>query len=263
MNHIEGKAGGFGYRADISQPIDISIPLAFGGPQPNHFGAPPATAEPLEGGGFIGDTRRGGSCNAEAYRLVPHCNGTHTECVGHVTDDRISIRDTANSAFVAARLISVKARTRHGESRITESDLAETLDGWDERRCTGLIVRTLPNARDKCTRVYGAASMPAWFTTHAIHAVVNAGIEHLLVDLPSIDRYHDDGKLAAHRVFWGLPTGSRRASDATREKATITEMIFVPDAVADGDYLLNLQLPPFATDAAPSRPLLFPLEWLE
>lgn len=104
--------------------------------------------------------------------------------------------------------------------------------------------------------------MPAYFTTAAVSALVDVGIEHLLVDLPSVDRYHDEGRLAAHRMFWGLPAGSRRASEAARANATITEMIFVPDSVADGDYLLNLQVPPFAADAAPSRPLLFPLEWL-
>lgn len=262
MSTIEGTAGGFSYRADSSRPIDISIPLQFGGPQPNHFGAPRATAEPLEAGGFIGDTRRGGSCNAEAYRLVPHCNGTHTECVGHVTDDRVSIRDVATACFVATLLISVETRRVNGDRQVTEAALNASLTVWGGGRASGLIVRTLPNARDKCLQRYEAASMPAYFTPDAMRSLVVLGIEHLLVDLPSVDRFHDEGKLAAHRIFWGLPAGSRCAADATRAAATITEMIFVPDHVADGHYLLNLQLPPFMTDAAPSRPLLFPLEWV-
>jgi arylformamidase len=34
----------------------------------------------------------------------------------------------------------------------------------------------------------------------------------------------------------------------------------VPDEAHDGYYLLNLQLVPFSGDAAPSRPLIFPVE---
>ena len=40
---------------------------------------------------------------------------------------------------------------------------------------------------------------------------------------------------------------------------TITELAFVADAAADGPYLLDLQVAPFDMDAAPSRPLLFPV----
>ena len=40
---------------------------------------------------------------------------------------------------------------------------------------------------------------------------------------------------------------------------TITEMIFVDDAVDDGPWILDLQIPPFMLDAAPSRPILFAL----
>ena len=34
-------------------------------------------------------------------------------------------------------------------------------------------------------------------------------------------------------------------------------MIYVPDEVLDGDYLLELQVPHFINDAAPSRPVLY------
>jgi hypothetical protein len=33
----------------------------------------------------------------------------------------------------------------------------------------------------------------------------------------------------------------------------------VPDHAADGLYLLDLHVPAFATDAAPSRPVLYPV----
>ena len=39
--------------------------------------------------------------------------------------------------------------------------------------------------------------------------------------------------------------------------AFITEMVFIPDEVEDGDYLLNLQIAPFFADTSPSRPILY------
>lgn len=76
-------------------------------------------------------------------------------------------------------------------------------------------------------------------------------IAHLLIDLPSVDREKDDGKLAFHHGFWQVP-------DNPQFHKTITEFIFIPDIVVDGLYLLNLQVAPFQNDAAPSRPVIFP-----
>src|SRR6476661_8565548 len=92
----------------LTDPIDISIPLRFGGEQPNAYGVEPASSEPCRSGDLIGDTRRGGSCNFESLTLIPHCNGTHTECVGHITNQRISIRECLTDAFVGATLISIE-----------------------------------------------------------------------------------------------------------------------------------------------------------
>jgi hypothetical protein len=69
----------------------------------------------------------------------------------------------------------------------------------------------------------------------------------------------DGGHLLAHRAFWKLPAGDTQSIHAQRPHATITELIFVPNQIIDGAYLLNLQLAPFVSDATPSRPLLFPL----
>jgi hypothetical protein len=126
--------------------------------------------------------------------------------------------------------------------------------------CQAVILRTLPNPVSKRERDYDKGAAPAWIAADAMEYLVELGIEHVLVDLPSLDPMHDEGRLAAHRVFWGLPAGSRELAQAARPQATVTEMIFVPDAVADGTYLLDLQVPAFLTDAAPSRPLIYPLE---
>ena len=53
-----------------------------------------------------------------------------------------------------------------------------------------------------------------YLSREAAEFLVARGIEHLVVDLPSIDRAHDEGRLTAHRVFFGLPPGSHASSHA-------------------------------------------------
>jgi kynurenine formamidase len=250
---------------DFTSFIDISIPLRFNGPQPNAFGVEPATANACEYGELVGDTRRGGSCNFEQITLTPHCNGTHTECVGHITNERISIRDCLKDTLVPAVLISITPETgKNDESYAVPfgpSDLLITRKSLEAvlgvvRYSGALIVRTLPNKDSKLTRQYTGEPMPPYFTTEAMEFIVAAGFKHLLVDLPSIDRLNDEGKLSNHRVFWTVAAGSFDAGTETRRESTITELIYVPNEVEDGDYLLNLQIAPFESDASPSRPIL-------
>jgi hypothetical protein len=75
--------------------------------------------------------------------------------------------------------------------------------------------------------------------------------------MPSIDRIYDEGKLSNHRIFWNVEPGSFELKEDSRLNNTITELIYVPNEVEDGEYLLNLQIAPFASDAAPSRPVIF------
>ena len=265
-------SGGRRWAARLDRPFDLSIPLTFGAAQPAFFDAPAASATVLEGGGFVGDVRRGGSCNCASYSLIPHCNGTHTECVGHITEDPVSIRDIAIAHFVPALLISVhpQARSLSNEDAgplaqdadllITESALVAAAGSAALAACKAIIIRTLPNTAEKLRRNYSAAPLPPYFTAAAMRWMVSHGIEHVVVDVPSLDRSDDGGKLAAHRVFWGMAPGATDSALAQRRQATVTEMAYIDAAIPDGPYLLNLQVAPFATDAAPSRPILYALE---
>jgi len=254
-------------RFDPEKPIDISIPLDFHGAQPNAYGVAEATAKACEAGDLVGDTRRGGSCNFEQVTLIPHCNGTHTECVGHITHERISVRDCLRDAFLSARVFTIDPEPA-GETRETypipfgDRDRVITAKILQERmpvqRSDALIVRTLPNG-GKTSRRY-VDEIPPYFTSEAIEFIVSKGVRHLLVDLPSIDRLFDEGRLSNHRHFWNVEPDSFEVNGNTRANSTITELIFVPDAVPDGEYLLNLQIAPFVSDAAPSRPLLFSID---
>jgi kynurenine formamidase len=115
-----------------------------------------------------------------------------------------------------------------------------------------LIIRTKPNDHSKMQRQYSGTNFP-YLTIGAMQRIVDAGVQHLLVDLPSVDREEDGGALAAHHLFWNVPV-------EPNFQKTITELIYVPNEIADGTYVLNLQVSNFANDAAPSRPMLFDLE---
>lgn len=259
------------WHADLDRAHDLSIPLRFDGPQPAFFGAAAATAQPLQAGSFIGDVRRGGSVNCCRYSLTPHCNGTHTECVGHVTSESISVRSAANDHLNPALLLSVTPEPadstqetstpapQPGDRLITQRMLQAAANAHPVRTYSALVVRTLPNDREKLSRNYDAGAPPPYFSAQAMQWMTERNVRHLVVDLPSIDRAADEGRLTAHRLFWGLPPGAKSAAQAQRPGATITELAYVDDTIADGFYLLNLQVAPFDADAAPSRPILYPL----
>lgn len=239
---------------------DLSIPLKFNGPQPNAYGVAPAVSEPVRAGSLVGDTRQGGSVNFESYTFIPHCNGTHTECVGHITNERISVRDCLKDVVMPALLVSVEPKVGGqfaGDQAISADQLRPLLpERRTDSNSEALIIRTLPNGDEKLTAEYGEAGIPPYFTADAMELIVERGFVHLLVDLPSIDRIFDGGKLVNHRIFWNVEEGSFETNSETRRGSTITELIYVPNEISDGNYLLNLQIAPFESDCAPSRPLL-------
>lgn len=241
------------YRADLRQPVDISIPLVPDAPVPNAYYAPPFRIDPVRMGTFVGDTRQGGAVNYVNVYLNPHGNGTHTECYGHIALERVSLHHCLRQFHFTARLISLlPVRQESGDLVIQADQLIEAIG---DSRVEALVIRTLPNHPDKASRAWSGTN-PPYLDPEGIGFLVAAGVRHLLIDLPSIDREEDGGKLSAHHIWWGYP-------DAIRKDATITEMIFVPEEQKDGLYLLNIQIPSFVLDAGPSKPVLYPLITIE
>ena len=252
---------------DLAQPLSLALPLDFAGPQPRHFDAPPASARPYAVPGFAGAVAAGASCNCAVITLNPHCNGTHTECVGHLTREPLDAQRVMPAGLLPALLVSVAPEPaeasgessapapRSGDTLITARALAAA---WRETPFApqALAIRTLPNEGAKRTRDYSGTT-PPYLSQQAAELLVERGIWHLIVDVPSLDRTHDDGRLTAHRIFFGLPAGSVQLAAARRAAATVTEFAFVPDEAADGAYLAQLQAPALGGDAVPSRPLLY------
>lgn len=271
MLELEFTTHGRRWRADAAAPVDLAIHLEFPGPQPRFFAATPATAVPLHTGAFTGRVGRGASCNCDVYTLAPHCHGTHTECVGHITANAADIAALTPAPPALALLVTVvpsplgAATTDRppvheaSDPVITRAALAAAAARWVRDPWTALTVRTLPNDPVKAHRTYVGPCPAPYFTPDAMHWVVERGVTSLVVDLPSLDRAEDGGALTAHRIFWGLPPAALDAHQARRGRALVTEFAYVPDAAPDGLYLLDLQVPAFGTDAAPSRPVLYPV----
>lgn len=255
---------------DLARPVSLAIDLAFDAAQPRHFGAPAASSRPFAVPGFPGEVAAGASCNCRIVTLIPHCNGTHTECVGHLTVEPLDAHRVVPAGLLPALVVSVSAvpagstrestdpAPRAGDSLITRAAIDAAWPASLPFAPRALVIRTLPNDATKRLRDYSDA-VPPYLTREAAQGIVARGIEHLVVDLPSIDRSHDEGRLTAHRIFFGLEPGVRTLADARRSHCTVTELAFVPDEVTDGPGLLELQVPALGGDAVPSRPLLYPL----
>lgn len=244
--HINGKE----YSTDLSKGIDISIPLRTGDQNVNAWYVPPVSIEPVRMGDWVGDVNQGGSVNFRNIVFNPHGNGTHTECVGHISKENISVNQCLKQFFFFAELVTVNPVVLENMDKvITRSQLEMALKGKSPQ---AVILRSLPNAEEKLQHHYSNTN-PPYLLEEAANFLDQLGVDHLMIDLPSVDKEVDEGKLLAHHAFWRYPQD-------TQFQRTITEMIFVPDSVKDGSYLLNIQIASFENDASPSKPVLYAFE---
>jgi arylformamidase len=190
----------------------------------------------------------GASTNFNNIQFNPHAHGTHTECVGHITREFHSINEFLKTFIFTAKLISLEP-VKNGEDHVITEE--QVRDVFEKGEAEAIIIRTLPNYIEKRSRHYSHTNWP-YLEESAARYLRVCGVKHLLIDLPSVDKEKDEGKLLAHKAFWDHPKN-------TRMDATITEMVYVPNKVEDGDYILNLQVASFENDAAPSRPVLYKL----
>ncbi len=233
------------YRFDLKKGIDISMPLS---PEENRASAwyvDPIKIEPVRGEGFIGDVNQGGSVNFNNIFFNPHGNGTHTECLGHISKEHHSINRHLKEFFFSACVVTIDPEKRNEDLVISLEQLKAGFTDTAE----AIVIRTLPNDDSKLFRQY-SNSNPPYIESEAIPYLLDKGVNHILIDLPSVDREMDEGVLASHHAFWNYPNDPQ-------VHRTITEFIYVPSEVSDGFYLLNIQIAPFENDASPSKPILY------
>ena len=234
------------FTIDLSSPIDLSLRLDASSRNPLAWGKGPPTVKPVVMGDWIGSVAKGAAVNFNDIVFNPHAHGTHTECVGHISETVHSVNRAVTNYFFFAEVISVAPELKKGDQVISKKQLKGILKGKSPE---ALVIRTLPNVTSKRSQKYTGTNWP-YLEASAAEFIRELGVEHLLIDLPSVDKEKDGGKLLAHKAFWNVP-------DDPRMNATITEFIYVSNKVKDGTYLLNLQLAPFTNDAAPSRPVLY------
>ncbi len=239
------------FTVDLLKPIDLSIPLT-SKKNPLAWYIDPPTFETVTDGEWVGKVSEGGDVNFTTITFNPHAHGTHTETVGHITEKIHSINKNLKTFFFVAEVITVIPEPLDNDEDdfiLRDKQFHSILKG---KAPEALVIRTLPNAREKKTMNWSHTNWP-FIEEKAMVRFRESGIKHLLIDLPSVDREKDGGALKAHHAFWNV-------EENIRLDATITEMIYVPHKVADGRYLLNLQIASFENDATPSKPVLYKIE---
>lgn len=232
-------------KVNLSQPLDISIPLRASDDNVNAWYLKSPKIEPVVMGDWIGNVSKGADVNFNNIYFNPHAHGTHTECVGHITEKIHSINEHLTQFFFLTEVISVEP-IKEGEDLVIGK---KQLQNIESSKIEALVIRTLPNSVEKLTKHYSNTN-PPYLSEEAAIYLREFGIKHLLIDLPSVDKEKDEGKLLAHNAFWNT-------EGLVRYDATITEFIYVSEAIEDGRYLLNLQIAAFENDATPSKPVLY------
>ncbi len=237
------------YTIDLSKPLDISITLKASKENANAWYIGEPKIAPVVIGDWVASVDEGATVNFNNIEFNPHAHGTHTECVGHITKKFHSINKCLKRFMFVAEVITVAPELKAGDYVISKEQLRFLIRN---KELEALVIRTMPNTKDKKSRQYSNTNWP-YLTEEAAIYIRECGVKHLLIDLPSVDKEKDDGKLLAHKAFWDV--------DGTmRTNATITEFIYVPNKVLDGTYILNLQIAPFKNDATPSKPILYKVE---
>ncbi len=231
---------------DLSKPLDISIPMRASKTNVNAWYLEEPKIEPVKSGDWIGSVERGADVNFNNIMFNPHAHGTHTECVGHITKEVHSINKNLKQFFFLAEVITVAPEVINDDFVISKTQIQFALGN---KKRDAVVLRTLPNMKDKKSKQYSNTN-PTYLLEEAAEYLKSKNIKHLLIDLPSVDKEKDEGKLLAHNAFWNT-------KGKLRMDATITEFIYVPNKVKDGCYMLNLQIAPFENDATPSKPILY------
>ncbi|RED46722.1 kynurenine formamidase [Winogradskyella eximia] len=231
---------------DLSQPLDISIPITGKDSNVNawYLGPPKIVPETIDGETI--SVEQGAVVNFNTITFNPHSHGTHTETVGHITEKVYSINKCLTQFFFLAEVVTVAPEKLGDDYVISRKQLQFALGN---KKRDAIVIRTMPNTREKFSRQYSNTN-PTYLLEDAAEYLKSKDVKHLLIDLPSVDKEQDEGELLAHNAFWNT-------KGKLRLDATITEFIYVSNKIKDGIYMLNLQIAPFENDASPSKPILY------
>jgi len=237
------------YIINLNAGVDISLSIQQAKDAASAWYCSPPDISPVMTEHFVGSVQKGGAVNFNNIAFNPHGNGTHTECVGHISKEFYSINQLLKRSFFLAQLITIEPKKIAEDQIITLAQLQTEFR--PASNIEALVLRTLPNLESKRKRQYTNTN-PPFVEAKAMNWLYEQGIRHFLIDTPSVDKEVDGGVLAAHHAYWNYPQNPRF-------DATITELIYVDNKLSDNLYFLNLQTAAFENDATPSKPILYPI----
>ena len=243
------------FKVNLNNPIDLSLTSKV----KNSFKAwyvDEIKINSIKNDDFIGSVKDGGAVNFREILINPHGNMTHTESVGHISQEEINVNKLLQTHHFIAQLITIKPQkisinNKKGKKEVDEIISLNQIKNKILPNIQALIIRSQKNYDELTNKNYSHTNWP-FLAESSAEYIRNKGVQHLLIDQPSIDKEFDEGKLLAHRAFWNYP-------NEIDLKKTITELIGIPDHIKDGRYLLNLSLANIENDAVPSRPIIYKL----
>ncbi len=238
---ISFTQGPHSFKVDLKTGIDCSSVYGLPRAEPAAWHCSPVKVEPVQNGDWVGSVQAGAPINFYQVQLNPHGNGTHTECVGHISAEKQSINEVLPGFQGLLRLVRLAP---DGQNCVRLADFKAKVQELVEPALAIAVPADFPQDF--------SGTHPPYFEPELMRYLRQAGVHHFITNLPSVDPEEDDGALAAHKAFWNYP----QEMDLKR---TITELAHFKTELKEGQYFLNLQVAPLQNDAAPSRVMLHAL----
>jgi arylformamidase len=135
-------------KIDLSKPLDISMPLRASNKNANAWYIDAPKIEPVKVDQWIASVKEGAAINFNNILFNPHAHGTHTECVGHITEKFYSINKCLKQFMFTAEVITV-APEQVGEDKVISKKQIQFL--LKRISPQALVIRTMPNTKEKQT----------------------------------------------------------------------------------------------------------------
>ena len=145
------------YRIALNDPIDLSLPLDANAPGPRAWHVEAPRMEPVRYGDKVFAVTSGSPVNFRNVFFNPHGNGTHTECVGHISKENYSINKTFSRFMFIAELVTIlPEELPNGDFVITKKQLINALK--ETENIEAIVIRTLSNGLNKLHMQYSNTS---------------------------------------------------------------------------------------------------------
>lgn len=257
-------AGGKGRRFRLGEPQSVSREVFFKGEtrSSNAFYLPRISSRTFElEGQFLGDVRRGGSCNVDILKYAAH-GLTHLETSAHILSPDANPPTVKDIPLETLSGIVYLIDLSHLGTKQGELVPWEAIRAKLERNRLPISMLALKTRASLLPQDYDFSGKDflsvAPETAKGIHdyRLTDSRIDCLILDIPSIDPEKDGGKLLAHRNFFGLPAAGIDVVDT--EKRALVELAWF-SGLKEGYYYALITPPRFQTDAVATGIIFQPL----